>query len=292
MPTMQKKKMKVAGLFLIPFFLQPAVYAEDKRAPAAQKLKMDIGYFAELTKERMVKGIPSLKATFAKRGLDIDVSITKAGTSTPKTPVPWDFAISNFVMVTMQRKNNIPITPIYWAKDCQFEAVAYASSPTVIMDTLKDKKILIYGFGYPTASILRALKEWGLSDATLEITNVPGVAQNALLLKKVDLLVTDTVVNTNEKTHVPTVFGAKQDQDKFKQVAITEYKYPCRALSVASKVSPKNVELIKKVVADSSHQVLKRFDLVNQAEAAKLEATLNDSSLTKIAAKITEYKEK
>lgn len=292
MSNKQTNKMSITSLTLLSLILWPKAYAQTNKSPVSQKLKMDIGYFAEVTKMRLIDGIPSMQEAFAKRGLPVEISVTKAGTSTPKTPVTWDLAISNFVLVSMQRKNKIAITPIFLAKDCQFEVAAFATNPNAMMDNLKNKKVLVYGFGYPTSSILRAIKEWGLSDASIEITNIPGQAQNALLQKKFDLLVTDTVVNSTDKTHIPTVFGPTHDKEKFKQVALTDYKYPCRSISVANKVSPKNVELIKKVVADGAHPNLKRFDLINSKEAAKLEATLNDPSFAKIAAKMTEYKEK
>lgn len=282
-----KNRRRIVCLTLLSFFS-----VQISTAHAKDKLIMDIGYYSDDVKKRLESVTPRLQEAFAKNGLSVSVTTTQAGTTTPSTPIKWDFAISNFVIVTMQRFNNIPITPIFWSKNCSFEAVAYSLDSNASMQNMHNKKILVFGYGYPTLSVLKAINDWKLSKAQLYITDKPNIAGRALADKKVDLLISDTVWDVDEKKHIPTVFGPVVDSARYKQLSITDYKYPCRALSVANKVSEKNVELIKKTVADDSHPALKRFDLINAAEAEKLVATLKDPKLKEISAKLIKYKEK
>ena len=264
----------------------------DKKTKSASPLIMDLGYFSETTKQGFIEQRPLLEKAFADNGLNVTVSLTRAGTSTPKTPVKWDLAITNFVLVSMQIRNKIPITPIFWAKDCRFEATAFTSSGSMVMSSYEKKKILIYGFAYPTASILRAINDWGLSNAILYITDDAVEAQSALLNKKVDLLISDSTVRESDGLYTAIVFGPQFDKKKYQIVSMTYYKYPCRALSVTDKVSSKDVDLIKKIVALAPSPLLKRFDTVNLAERRSLEATFQWETLNKIESKIIPYPKK
>ena len=262
---------------------------DDKKIKSDSSLKMDLGYFAESTKVSLTEQKPLLEKAFADNGLSVSVSLTKAGVSTPKMPVKWDLAMTNFVLVSMQRKNQIPVTPIFWAKDCSFEASAFTLGGSMVISSYEKKKVLIYGFGYPTASVLRAIDDWKLSNATLYLTDDPMAALDAMLNKKVDLLISDTTVRESDGLRTAIVFGPRFDKERYQIVSKTNYKYPCRVLSVANKVSPKDVELIKKVVAMAPNIVLKRFDLINPEERKKLESTFQWKALEKIESKILPY---
>ena len=254
------------------------------RAADSKQLKMTLGYFSASGKEIVIKNAIDLEKSFLAHGLNVKVYAIKAGTYTPESPIEWDFAVSNFVTVAAQMKNKAQVEPVFWTRDCYFEAEAYTAGGSVVPVTYATKKIALYGIGYKTPSLLRAIHDWGFSNAQLFFTSDPEQAVKALENKEVDLLISDSIHSLGSDSFAVAL--GNKDQKIFQRVASTNYKYPCKVLSVHTTLPKSVIDRFIKAVAVSKSPLLKRFDLVNQQDLKKMKSTLDWQQLKLIEDKI------
>ena len=246
--------------------------------------KMNVAYFSERNKKPFETQIPELVKRFKKNGLRVDINFYKAGTTTPADKVEWDFSVSNTISVLTQRSNGQKIEPLLWDDNCYANAVAIAaqnSNLTLQEFGQKNKKILVYGFGYQSGIVLRAIKEWGLEGATLYSTNDDVAALTLLKQGDYDLIISDANSHKDVKI-MSTVIGRKYEEFAVKIVAQTNYQVHCRMISYSASVDKEAVEKFKKGIENFESMVWSNLVKVNMSEFDSLASEFKWDELNQI----------
>lgn len=257
-----------------------------KNNDSSPPLIFEVGSTAQKGKDRFAKEVPILEEKFKEKGLNIKINQVLAGTNSLSDNVNWDFTMSTTMFVLMQRKYGLPVEPLAWAKGCRQNAVALTLSdnPAAISD-MSDKKVIIFGFGYNTGTVLRAIKEWKLENAQLYASNEDAHALQLLNNKEADMIISDAVFYQNVKDS--NIVGTNYERGNIKVIASTNYDTPCRIIAYSGpKVDSGVKEKFLATLKNANHELLGNMIPVDRSEFDKLALEFNWDELNKINAEI------
>ncbi len=253
---------------------------------SSSSLIFEVGSTAKKGKDRFAKEIPLIEKNFKENGLNVSITQVLAGTNTLSDKVHWDFTMSTTMFVLMQRKNGLPVEPLAWSKGCTQNAIGISLlDNTDTISNMRDKKIIMYGFGYNTGTVLRAIKDWNLEKAQLFTTTDGANALQLLFNKEADMLISDAAFFQDNKDS--NIVGTEYERNNLKIIASTNYSTPCRIVAYSGpRAEAGTKEKFLATLKNSKLELLANLTLIDKSEFDKLASEFDWAELDKINTQI------